>query len=203
MTGCGDQALTDHPSAHQLTQFWIDDGLRNIQPPGENPAGFDEVAHLRDVHRRCHARDVVELGCGYGRLAPAFEPDHYLGLDINPDAVARARRSAPDHRFALIEFDEPLPPGDLGLAYTVLLHIDDRNIVDVAARMSRAFRKILIVEIMDRRVRDWANSVPAFSRDRREYESLFDRYELGFEIRRPYERYASQGLELSYVLLER
>lgn len=203
MSDRADQAVTDHPSAEQLTRFWIDDGMRNIQPPGDNPAGFDELAVLQDVYGRCDARDVVELGCGYGRLAPAFASDRYVGLDINPDAVARARRNAPDHRFATIEFDEPLPPGDLGLAYTVLLHIDDANIVDIAARMSRAFGKILIVEIMDRRVRDWPNSVPAFSRDRHEYESLFDGYEPGFELRRPYQRYASQGLELSYLLLVR
>lgn len=191
------------PTTDDLTRFWIDDGLASILPPGDNPAGFDELELLSEVYRLSRATDVVELGCGYGRLAGAFAPERYLGLDVNPAAIEKARTFAPRHRFRLIDFDAALPAADLCLAYTVLLHVDDRNIRDLARRITASFGKLLIVEILGRRGRDGRSSVPNYRRDRRDYERIFDRFELQLELRKPYRRYRDRGLELSYVLLAR
>lgn len=195
---------TAHPTTDELTQFWIDDGLRNIQPPGENPAGFDEVAFLAGVYRLCDARTVLDLGCGWGRLAGAFPADRYTGIDINPKAVERARALHPDYRFEQAAFDDPLPARDLCVASSVLLHADDRNVAGLAERMSRSFRKLLIIEIMQRNVREQTgHQVPAYCRDRGDYERLFASFEMQFEIRKPYLWYRDQGRELSYVLFRR
>ena len=194
-------ALKTLPTTDELTQFWIDDELRNIQPPGDNPAGFDEVGFLAEVYRFCEAVTVLDLGCGWGRLAGAFPADRYLGVDVNPAAVSRARSLAPDHRFEHVAFEDPLPERDLCFANSVLLHVDDHNIVDLADRMTRSFRKLLIVEIMVRRIREQPDhQVPAYCRDRRDYEQLFRSFKMQFEIRKPYRWYKDRGLELSYVL---
>jgi hypothetical protein len=42
--------------------------------------------------------------------------------------------------------------------------------------------------------------VPAYSRNRADYERLFGSFEMQFELRKPYRWYAEQGHELSYVL---
>ncbi len=192
------------PTTDELTQFGIDDELRNIQPPGDNPAGFDEVGFLAEVYRFCEAGTVLDLGCGWGRLAGAFPADRYLGVDVNPDAVSRARSLAPDRRFELVAFEDPLPERDLCFASSVLLHVDDHNVIDLADRMTRSFRKLLIVEIMVRRIRAQnGHQVPAYCRDRVDYEQLFESFEMRFEIRKSYEWYKTQGLELSYVLFTR
>lgn len=191
----------DFPTPQELTQFWIDDDLRNIQPPGDNPAGFDEVAFLRQVYGLCGAASVLDLGCGWGRLALAFPPEAYLGYDVNPAAINRARALHPRHRFECVAFDHPLPQRDLCVVSSVLLHVDDRNVVDLARRMSRSFGKLLIIEIMQRSVRDVPSQVPAYCRDRADYQRLFASFEMQFEIRKPYAWYHREGRKLSYVLL--
>ena len=188
------------PTPQELTQFWIADDLRNIQPPGHNPAGFDEVAVLRQVYALCGAGSVLDLGCGWGRLARAFPGDKYLGYDINPAAVAEARELAPEHHFECVAFDDPLPRRDLCVTSSVLLHVDDRNVLGLASRMSRSFGKLLIIEIMQRSIRDSPSQVPAYCRDRADYERLFPSFDVQFEIRKPYAWYREQGRELSYVL---
>jgi len=192
------------PTTDELTQFSIDDELRNIQPPGDNLAGFDEFGFLAEVYRFCEATTVLDLGCGWGRLASAFPADRYFGVDINPAAVSRASALDPDRRFEHVAFEDPLPERDLCFASSVLLHVDDHNVLDLADRMTRSFRKLLIVEIMVRRIREQiGHQVPAYCRDRRDYEQLFKSFEVRFEIRKSYEWYKDQGLELSYVLFTR
>ena len=110
---------------------------------------------------------------------------------------------APDHRFETISFGDTLPAADLGLAYTVLLHVDDANIKGVVDRITESFEKVLIVEIMEPRLRELPSEVPNYCRDRREHERLFAAYSMRWEIRRPYEWYRDQELDLSYLLLDR
>ncbi len=118
--------------------------------------------------------------------------------------MSRARSLAPDRRFELVAFEDPLPERDLCFASSVLLHVDDHNVIDLADRMTRSFRKLLIVEIMVRRIRAQnGHQVPAYCRDRVDYEQLFESFEMRFEIRKSYEWYKTQGLELSYVLFTR
>ena len=146
-------------------------------------------------------RTVVEIGCGYGRLASAFPVDGYLGLDINPEAIARARTDRPDYRFQSVDFDSPYPDADLYIAYTVFLHIDDANIADINRRVSQVCKKLLIVEVLDREFRTRPSVVPNFVRTRDEYERIFDGFSLDFEIRKPYRHYP--GKDIGYLLFEK
>lgn len=188
------------PTPEDLLDFWQADHLRNIIPPfSEAPAGFDEVAFLKRLFPLLQVNNIVELGCGYGRLAPAFSPLIYRGLDINPEAIEKARNNWPNYQFEVIEFDTSYPRADLYLAYTVLLHIDDKNIAPIARRLAEACCKLLIVEILDPSFRNARSLVPNFIRSRAEYERVFDSFKLDFELRRPYARYP--GKDISYLLL--
>lgn len=189
-----------HPRQEDLVDFWCRDRLRNVIPPcSETPAGFDELAFLSRLFPLIRADNVVDLGCGYGRLALAFLPEIYLGLDINPDAIRKARNDKPNYKFDLIQFDTTYPKADLYMAYTVLLHIDDTSIIDVAQRLTNACRRLLIVEILNPSFRNVPSVVPNFVRARYDYERLFSAFELDFELRKPYARYP--GSDLSYLLL--
>ena len=193
-----------HPNllTNEFVEFWQNDGLRNIVPPSSAmPAGYDEAAFLKRLRPALEADTVVEIGCGYGRLASAFPSTHYVGLDVNAKAIQEARKNLPEYSFEVIDFDGPYPRADLYLAYTVFLHIDDKHIVDIARALSNACRKLLIVEILDPNFRQVPSTVPNFVRSRTDYERMFFAFDLEFEIRRSYAHYP--GKDLSYLLLTR
>ena len=72
--------------------------------------------------------DVVELGCGTGRLAALIAPRlrSYIGLDFSRRRLGEARHYAPaiDFRVADLRSD-PIPPADLYVANEVLEHLAD------------------------------------------------------------------------------
>jgi SAM-dependent methyltransferase len=134
--------------------------------------------------------NVFELGCGYGRLAPAFEPGQYVGMDINPTALEVARRECPEHTFV----DEWVE-ADTILAYTVLLHVPDDDIEAMVDAM-KAYPRIVIGEIMELRWRR-AGNPPAFNREPDEYCALVGR-DLVEVHRVAYPRYKTDLLLLAF-----
>jgi SAM-dependent methyltransferase len=193
---------TNHPNstADDLVSFWQNDQLRNIVPPSSSfPAGFDEAEFLKQVCQLLTFASVVEIGCGFGRLASAFPPEIYKGLDTNLEAIERAKIHRPGYHFELTDFDAVYPQADLYLAYTVFLHIDDKTISDFDRRLRDVCRQLLIVEIMDPTFRKVPSVVPNFLRTRSDYQEIFKSFDLEFEIRKPYKHYP--GKDISYLLL--
>lgn len=106
---------------------------------------YNEVAGLRDVladHSPGPAPRALEVGCGYGRLAPwiAAETGSYLGVDPDGGAVRRAGTLYPDLDFALGRA-EALPvrddTADLVVTWTVLQHVPEATIGEAAAEIRR------------------------------------------------------------------
>jgi SAM-dependent methyltransferase len=90
-------------------------------------------AMLVAEHVRPAAGDrILDLGCGPGELLD-FLPDDadYVGIDISPDYVARAReRSGPRAQFRVGDataIDPDLGVFDLVVAFGVLHHLDDAH----------------------------------------------------------------------------
>ena len=188
-----------NPTREELVEFWRGDNLKNITPPSSAfPAGFDESAFLKRLWPLLASTSVVEIGCGFGRLASAFPPEIYLGLDINPEAIEKAKIHRPDYRFEVIDFGASYPKADLYLAYTVFLHIDDKNMAGLNRRLRDVCRQLLIVEIMDPAFRELPSAVPNFVRTRSDYQRFFEAFDLELEIRRPYQHYP--GADISYLL---
>ncbi|MBF0386312.1 MAG: class I SAM-dependent methyltransferase [Candidatus Omnitrophica bacterium] len=50
---------------------------------------------------------ILDVGCGKGHLAQYFDPNSYTGTDINPEAIACAKKDHPRHCFHLMA---ELPP---------------------------------------------------------------------------------------------
>lgn len=175
------------------SEFWKEHGRDHIIPQTAlaNPEGFSPGEYIRSFFVGCER--ITEVGCGVGRLAGAFEESRYLGLDINAAALQVARENLPQHRFQLISEDDSLPESDGLLFYTVLLHINDQAIEVMLRKATRAARRIVIAEIMDRRWRR-GGLPPVFNREAEEYATYLNRlgYSLLTSERRPYERYNNE-----------
>lgn len=122
-----------------MDEFWKQNGLRHITPRNmENPEGWDVWSYLGEL---VGPRSVMEVGCGRGRLARAFSPDQYLGVDINEKALKKARQDNPGYQFALEQSH-----ADVALLYTVLLHISDERLPEFKIDAD----EIIVAEIMGR-----------------------------------------------------
>lgn len=167
----------------QAADYWRGNTrLEHLTPRGKR---FPEVGLIAALHQVCRG-SVFELGCGDGRLAMAFEPSRYTGMDINPAALARARQDNPEHRFG-----QKWQPADTALAYTVLLHVPDEELPAIMARLA-GYPRVVIGEIMGRRWRT-PGLPPVFNRERAEYEAFLG--PVREVIRVPYPHYATD-LEL-------
>lgn len=161
------------------TDYWrANSQLKHITPPGET---MPEVG-LNDVLPKVCTGTVFEFGCGYGRLAKMFDPDAYVGFDVNPVAIAEAKLGNPRHRFTDWWHKE-----DTFLAHTVLLHIADDDLRDIAPQIKQ-YPRIVVGEIMGRRWRRPGNP-PVFNREVAEYEDIFGLKAEQHKV--PYPRYST------------
>jgi len=193
-------------------KFWANDDLNNIVPlqHGEHPEGWDPAVALKDLIKDKGIRDVLDFGCGYGRLCRAFDTDSYLGVDLNPHAISAARKANPEYLFKEINIDSPFEKVDLVLAYTVFLHLDDDVLSDILIRLRKSCLKTLIIgEILGK---EWRRPglPPVFNRDLSDYQVLMSGCGFTFvgEHARPYKRYAQmpafhdKNTDLSFLIFQ-
>lgn len=166
-------------------EFWRGNArLRDITPQGER---FPEVGLFDALRSACRGA-VFEFGCGDGRLAPAFPPERYAGFDINPAALAAARLANPGYTFG-----DTWAPADTWLAWTVLLHVPDDDVVGVLQRAA-GYGRVVIGEVMGRRWRR-PGDPPVFNREADEYEQIMGRPAERLAV--PYPRY---GCDLTVLV---
>ncbi|WP_196207539.1 class I SAM-dependent methyltransferase [Citrobacter sp. Res13-Sevr-PEB04-36] len=170
--------------------FWIDEGVSNIIP--NTKFEYPEGDYLKDMLFDAieGSFPVLEIGCGIGRIAKLFDADKYIGVDVNPNALVKARNVLPTHYFRIHDKGCCYPKATSVLLYTVLLHISDSVIYDFLKEVCNNKTKIVISELMDTRWRRGGNP-PVYNRDPEDYILLMS--ELGFKlmksIKREYERY--------------
>jgi SAM-dependent methyltransferase len=165
----------------KYASYWQgEDGIRNVKPGGrgEFPEGFPVISILRNIITRF---PVIEIGCGYGRLAEAFAATDYWGLDCNAEAIKRARRLHPDHRFRIID-SYNYPPSMVKLAYTVAIHIPDEEYPQfIKAICEYTHDQVVIAEILGKHLRrkleekkeGWIQ--PTFGRNKEDHEREFEK----------------------------
>lgn len=158
--------------------FWLNNSaLSHITPPGDP---MPEIGLRAALLTLCQGT-VFEFGCGPGRLAALFPADRYHGYDINPDALVAAQARLPNHWF-----DTWWTPADTFLAHTVLLHLSDEQLIDIAP-MVRTYPRVVIGEILGRKWRRTDSAPMVFNREQHEYEALFGPVRRAIEV--PYPRY--------------
>ena len=178
-----------------FTDYWQQDRLANIIPIteqwGEFPEGWDVRPFIWEMLKPHLVRQMVEVGCGYGRLCQAIPTDYYLGVDINPEAISTAKINHPSYEFQQIGFNDDYIQADAILAYTVLLHIDDETIGSMLERMCQASDVILIAEILGRQRWRRGGNPPVFNRDLQDYQKLMQNngYQLARCEGKPYLHY--------------
>ncbi|WP_167315787.1 class I SAM-dependent methyltransferase [Paraburkholderia phytofirmans] len=174
--------------------FWIAEGTRHIKPEigTDFPEGFDVRAALRKSIG--DKFPVLEVGCGVGRIASLFDKNEYLGVDINPNAIAQARRSLPGHNLRITDHGLQYPDAPAALIYTVLLHVSDEAIGPLLSEVVKRRERVIIAELMDTRWRR-DGSPPVFNRNAEDYILIMAK--LGFTFsayeKYAYERYENQG----------
>ena len=104
---------------------------------------------------------VVEFGCGDGRLAGAFHPDCYHGVDVCNESLFAAQMLHPWHDFAPYRPWGELADSAAVIAWMVLLHLPDADLPKFAALCSG--RHVVIGEPMTRLWRR-KGSPPVFNR---------------------------------------
>ena len=88
-------------------------------------------------HVRARPGDkVIDIGCGPARVLQSLADVEYLGLDINPDYIAFARRTYGDKGSFVVgdtrslRGDLRFKDADIVIAIAVLHHLDDEDAAD-------------------------------------------------------------------------
>lgn len=190
----------------KILDFWLHDELNNIVPDRDSPfpEGFNvHQALYQAIGNSC----VVEVGCGYGRLAEAFPSTKYQGYDINPICIEEATEHQPDYTFHVSDVWSEYPVSDWILLYTVALHVPDGNITDFFLQVTKNCQHILVAEIMGRE--RWKQPLGendlqfAFNRDESEYVDLLELcgFTLMQDVKFLYTAY--EDCEITFLTFER
>lgn len=114
------------------------DGLRWVLEAGYR--GYGAVIRREGIAR--HDK-VLDCGCGTGVLARFFEPERYVGIDINPIYRASARKKNPRHRFEVMgaaRMDFPDSVFSACMVSGVLHHLPDATCGEVLSEIRRVLR---------------------------------------------------------------
>jgi SAM-dependent methyltransferase len=129
-----------------------------VQERGVNREGAQAISCLNDVIARHLKGNLLDYGCGKGRLAQLVPPLVYLGYDINPKMIEQAQRDNPDYTFTR-SLNAALSYGaDTTLLYTVISMMGDDELCTVLEQIHS--RLIIIGEIADARWATGPNSIP-------------------------------------------
>jgi ubiquinone/menaquinone biosynthesis C-methylase UbiE len=122
-------------------------------------AGDDLWNRIYKVHHRIidkvinNADTVLDLGCGYGRMAEIFNPKRFVGVDVSPDLIAEAKERYPKHKFIeadLLNLPFKDKEFDWGLLVSVRGMIQSNLGEEVWDKMDkecrRVCKKILVLE---------------------------------------------------------
>lgn len=99
---------------------------------------------IAEEANKIDAKKVLDFGCAVGHMAPIFNPDSYLGLDINESYLKFAKKKYKGYEFKLIQngiIDVPDNSIDLILCLGTLHHINDKESKNIIDHFHKKLRK--------------------------------------------------------------
>ena len=184
---------------NNIYNFWKNNSLRNIKPSrgGEFPEGWNVVEFFKNLFTEEEYGNILDIGCGYGRLSKAFDPFNYLGLDFSKEAISEAKKLNSNYMFSTMENSIDYPQSDTKLLYTVLLHQTDEDIDKIIKNLCKSTKMIIVAEICGRKWRRKGNP-PVFNREKEEYIELFKKHGKFIleQYSEPYEAYKNTNIEI-------
>lgn len=127
-------------------------------------------AKLRPFLRHANlpkVRRLLDVGCGPGTNARAFESVDYVGIDINPDYIATASRRFKGRFLVGDVADEQVVPDerfDCVFANSLMHHLPDAVVSSLLSRMSRLTTLDGHVHVLDLVLPDAASPARALAR---------------------------------------
>jgi SAM-dependent methyltransferase len=110
--------------------------------------GFNELELIRK-YKRLAGASIIDIGCGIGRLTKYMLEERlsdYLGLDIIPEILDEAVKSAEGHpqfKFAIVEnckLPKPDQSADVVCGYSLITHLLDEEIFEYFMEARRVLR---------------------------------------------------------------
>lgn len=95
--------------------------------------------------------NILDFGSGFGSFAKIFDPNDYLGIEINSKYISRSKKLNPYHNFLNINLAQNKLDNkyDLVLIYGVLHHIPNKEVKIILNNIKNALKdngKIYIYE---------------------------------------------------------
>jgi len=120
---------------------------------GINISGYNVKRELDYLHKNlpdmCKNRDVVDIGCGDGKiilkLIPILKPKSFLGIDLSKSLIKSAKKRGINAKVLNIENQEI--SGDLGIILGVLHHLN--NPIETLKKLKKSFNGLIIRESID------------------------------------------------------
>lgn len=124
----------------RLQQFGVGEKALGWGPKGRSSLRNEILLSRWDL-KHC---SILDFGCGFGSLLPhlkarGVKEKNYLGIDINPDLIARARRLHPKARFEVVDI---LREGkDLSADYVLSSGVFNHKLRDNDAFIAACFKR--------------------------------------------------------------
>ncbi|MCA9407717.1 MAG: class I SAM-dependent methyltransferase [Candidatus Omnitrophica bacterium] len=137
------------------------------------------------------AKRVLDVGCGPANNTRLFQGCDYLGIDNNPDYIAKCRQLFPQQRFEIQDINElnlPKQGFDIVLINSILHHLPDELIKRLFFQLNDLIKDggcVILSEPLKPPPREWLKWLlmnldrGKFFRSYQEYSALFDSF---FEV---------------------
>lgn len=152
--------------------FWKEYALSYIKPNrgSEFPESKEALSYVTTL---IGTDNVLDLGCGRGRLTQLFNKSQYTGLDVSGKALHEARLVNHGYTFDVWDTKSKLPTSTFVFLNTVLLHISDKDIDTHIENICGSTTNVIVSEVMDSTKCVPTGIPPAFNRNKETYVELF------------------------------